>query len=74
MKAILEFNLEEDRNEFEEAVNGWKWSMAMYELDQYLRTNTKYAPDSQPQEVYDALSNAREKLHEIMRESDLSFK
>ena len=74
MKAILEFNLEEDRNEFEEAVNGWKWSMAMYELDQYLRTNTKYAPDSQPQEVYDALIAAREKLFEIMRESDLSFK
>lgn len=74
MKAILEFNLEEDRNEFEEAVNGWKWGMAMYELDQYLRTNTKYAPDGQPPEVYDALSNAREKLYEIMRESDLSFK
>lgn len=74
MKAILEFNLEEDRNEFEEAVNGWKWSMAMYELDQYLRTNTKYAPDSQPQEVYDALIATREKLFEIMRESDLSFK
>jgi hypothetical protein len=74
MKAILEFNLEEDRGEFEEAVNGWKWSLAMWELDQYLRTNTKYAPDSQPQEVYDALIAAREKLFEIMRESDLSFK
>jgi len=74
MKAILEFNLPEDNNEFEEAVNGWKWSLAMWELDQYLRTNTKYAPDSQPQEVYDALIAAREKLFEIMRESDLSFK
>jgi hypothetical protein len=74
MKAILEFNLEEDRSEFEEAVNGWKWSLAMWELDQYLRTNTKYAPDSQPQEVYDALIAAREKLFEIMKESDLSFK
>jgi hypothetical protein len=46
MEAILKFELPDDQVEFNSAVNGSKWQLALWELDQYLRTNTKYAPDS----------------------------
>jgi len=44
MKAKIEFDLSEpeDRTEHEQAVNGWKYSMVLYELDQELRRIWKY--------------------------------
>jgi hypothetical protein len=42
-------------------------------MDQHLRSLTKYAPDTTPQEVYDELIKVREKLHEIMGENGISF-
>ena len=73
MKAILEFNLPEDNQEFELATKGIKFWSVLWEYDQYLRSNTKYAPDSVSQETYDALQEAREKLSELMSENNLSF-
>ena len=74
MKATLEFNLPEDQESFDDAVNGWKWQMIVYDLDQHLRTKTKYAPDDVSQEVYDALIELREHLHQELRESALQLK
>ena len=73
MKAILEFNLPDDQDDFKKAVDGYKWALAAWDMDQYLRSQTKYAPDSMPEEVYDALQAARDKLHEIIHEYTLSF-
>ena len=73
MKAVLEFNLPEDRAEFQLAVNAAKWYSVCWEIDQYLRGQTKHAPDSMPQEVYDALLKTRDKLREFMREDCIDF-
>ena len=74
MKAILEYNLPEEREQFEDACNGWKWGVAIWHFDQYLRTKTKYAPDSMPDEVYKALSETRDALHRILNENELTLK
>ena len=74
MKATIEFHLPEDQESFDDAVNGWKWQMIVYDLDQHLRTKTKYAPDDVSQEVYDALIELREHLHQELRESALQLK
>ena len=74
MKAILEFNLPEEREHFEDASNGWKWSHAMWQLDQYLRTKTKYASDSDSPEAINALYVAREELHRILNEENLEMR
>ena len=74
MKATIEFHLPEDQESFDDAVNGWKWQTIVYDLDQHLRTKTKYAPDDVPQEVYDALLELREHLHQELRESGLQLK
>lgn len=73
MKAILEFNLPEEKEEFELAVNASKWSSVCWELDQYLRSKTKYAPDSMPNEMYEALSEMQDKLRELLVENNVNF-
>lgn len=73
MEAILKFNLPEDRIEFELATNASKWYSVCWDIDQYLRAETKYAPDSMPEEVYESLSKTREKLREIMSDNNVNF-
>ena len=73
MKAILKFDLPEERNEFELASNAFKWYSVAWDMDQYLRSQTKYAPDSMSEETYKAFSDAREKLHQILNQNDVHF-
>ena len=73
MKAILEFNLPEDQQDFELATKGLKFWAVLWDLDQSLRTKTKYAPDSLPQDKYDAYKEIRDELRELMFENNLSF-
>jgi hypothetical protein len=71
MKAILEFNLDEERHQFEDAVDGWKWKCIVIEIDNELRTRTKYASDDTPDEVVDALIKVRDFLRESLNEEGL---
>jgi len=73
MKAVLEFNLPDDQHEFNNAANGYKWHLAMWELDQHLRTHTKYASDATSTDKVEALYETRDKLWSIMSEHNLSF-
>jgi hypothetical protein len=73
MEAILKFNLPEEKPEFELAVHAAKWYSVCWDMDQHLRSETKYAPDTMPDEVYKALSETREKLHQILVENGVNF-
>jgi hypothetical protein len=73
MEAILKFNLPEETPEFKLAANASNWYSVVWDLDQYLRSQTKYAPDSMPEEVYNALSETRDKLREIMSDNSVDF-
>jgi hypothetical protein len=73
MKAILEFNLPDDDQEYDLANNALNFWRVLYELDQELRAKTKYAPDDLPQDKYDAYQEIRDKLHELMRESHVDL-
>ena len=72
-KAILEFNLPEDDQEFELATKGLKFWSVLWELDQSLRAKTKYASDDLPQEKYDAYQEIRDELNELMSDNNLNF-
>jgi hypothetical protein len=41
-KIILEFDSVEEASEAQDAINGWKWRLVVYDLDQKLRETTKY--------------------------------
>jgi hypothetical protein len=71
MKAILEFNLDEERHQFEDAIDGWKWKCIVSELDNELRSKVKYPSDDANDEVLDALAKFREFLHDQLREEGL---
>ena len=73
MKAILEFNLPDDQQDFDLATKGLKFWNILWELDQSLRSKTKYAPDDLPQDKYDAYQEVRNELRELMLNNDISF-
>jgi hypothetical protein len=54
MKAKLEFDLPEERVEFDLAVNGSNWSFVVWKLDQELRGKIKYSEDitEEQREIY----------------------
>ena len=73
MKAILEFNLPDDQQDFDLANSGMKFWSVLYDLDQSLRTKTKYASDDLPQEKYDAYQEIRDELRELMSDNNINF-
>lgn len=75
MKAILEFNLDdpEDKMSHLRCVKATEMMITLWEMDQHLRSITKYAPDSTSQETYDELVKVREMLREIMGDNGITF-
>jgi hypothetical protein len=73
MKAILEFNLPEEDKEYELVNNASKMYSVLWDMDQWLRSNTKYAPDTTSQDTYDAYKKCRDQLRELMYEENVSF-
>jgi hypothetical protein len=55
------------------AVDASKWYSVCWEMDQYLRSQTKYAPDDMPEEVYENFKQTRDKLHQFLSENSVVF-
>ena len=66
MKATLEYNLPEDRDDFNYATNGFNYYMALVEMDEWLRSEYKY---NGKEEMYEV----REKLREIILENNVKI-
>ena len=73
MEAILKFNLPDDSHEFKMALDGSKWSSAMWELEQWLRSETKHNSEALSQEKYDAYCEIRDKIYSILNKDGISF-
>jgi hypothetical protein len=77
MKAILEFDFDkegsDDRDQFQDAINGWRWKMSISELDNWLRNQIKHSPDDMSNDTYKAFKQCREKLTEIVHNENLTF-
>lgn len=69
MKAILEFNLPEDNEEFQNAINGSNYKHAHWQLDQLLRSEMKYKELSD--ETYKAYDFCRKELRKILEQDNL---
>jgi hypothetical protein len=75
MKAILEFDLNdnEDQVAHMRAVKSLDMALTLWDMEQYLRSETKYAPDSINPEVYEKLQDVRLKLREIMSKRSIDL-
>jgi hypothetical protein len=66
MKAILEFNLPEDKEDFDFVTNAVNYYSALCEFDQWLRSEYKYNGN-------EAMVEVREKLNEIINENNIKI-
>ena len=73
MKAKLTFKLPEDRYEYDMAVNGSNWHHVAWEMYQFLRSKTKYAPDDIHEEYIKAMHECKDELHRIMDENGVDL-
>ena len=73
MKATLTFDLPEDDREFRMATTGKSMHTVLRELDEWLRSKTKYAPDSMSQDKMDAYELSREKLYQLLDQYNIDL-
>lgn len=74
MKAIIEFDLTEEREEFEETISAPRMRNCLWEMDQWLRSQYKYMGDEEyGDEKYDTFLKCIEKLLEILNENNISL-
>lgn len=74
MKATLEYNLPDERPEFELAVNGAKMQLILWEMDQWLRVQYKYMPDNEySKDKYETYEKCRDKLRDLMLENGVDI-
>ena len=68
MKGILEFNLDDQEDEvaYMRCVKARNLAIALWDIDHYLRSKTKHAPDYMSPEVYNTLLETRDELRRIM--------
>ena len=66
MKAILEFNLPEDKEDFDFANNGINYYSALFDFDQWLRSEYKYNGNEPMFEV-------REKLQQFINDNNIKI-
>ena len=72
MKAILEFNLPEDKVDFDLALQGSDWKHVCWEMDQYLRKHIKY-DESLSEEQLKVYEGVREELYGFMVENKVDL-
>ena len=68
MKAILEFELPEDKEEFDTASKAMDWALLAWDIDQFIRNKIKYEQDRDG-----VLQLVRNELNFQMEEKGLKY-
>jgi hypothetical protein len=78
-KIILEFDSVEEQSDARVALDGYKWKIAMWDLDQLLRSTTKYgiSISNKLKEAtgaeQDIADKVREAIRDILNEHNLNL-
>jgi len=78
-KIILEFDALEDAQDARTALDGWKWKMIVWDLDQLLRSTTKHGVslfDSQKEassEEVEIAHKIRDEIRAMLTDSGLNL-
>ena len=68
MKALLEFELPADKEEFDTALKGMDWALLVLDIDQFIRNKIKYEQDKDG-----ILQLVRDRLYFNMEEKGLQY-
>ena len=71
MKAILEFNLPEDEEQFNVASKGVDWALTVWDIDQLLRKKLKY--EEHVRDTRNTLEELRKTLNEMLADRGLNY-
>lgn len=71
-KIILEFDSVEEKDDAKDALDGYKWKLAMWDLDQELRNKVKY-DEALPANVAEAFELLRDKIRDILNDYNLKM-
>jgi hypothetical protein len=71
-KIILEFDSVEEKDDARDALDGYKWKLAMWDLDQELRNKVKY-DETLPADVAEAFELLRDKIRDILNDYNLKM-
>lgn len=75
-KITMEFDSVEEAEEIRSALDGYKWKIAMWDLDQELRKIVKYGQFDNREatsEERDAADKLREELRKVLEEYNLNL-
>lgn len=72
MRAILEFDLPEEGEDFRYAVNGWRYVNVIDDLFNHIRKHIKY-DDQLTEEQERIYEGIREKLSELLQEHEITY-
>ena len=77
-KIILEFDSFEEKSEATDALNGTKWKLAMWDLDQKLRSVVRqnvslFGNHEASQEEYKIAQELRDEIRRILAQSNLDL-
>ena len=75
MKATLEFDLEDgqDRMAHLRCIKAVKMAITLWDIDQYLRSHIKYAPDTADEKTVEVLQEVRDELRKIMSDNSIDL-
>jgi hypothetical protein len=71
-KVTIEFDSVEEQDDIKDALDGYKWRMIAWELDEFLRTEMKYNEKLSNLE-YEFAEKTREELRERISSYNLSL-
>ena len=71
MKAILEFNLPEDEEQFNVASKGTDWALVVWDIDQLLRKKLKY--EEHVRDTRNTLEELRKTLNDMLADKGLKY-
>lgn len=78
-KVILEFDSVEEQEEIQDALNGYKWKLAMWDLDQLLRSTTKHgvsflrSNQVVTNEEYEIVEKLRDEIRRILDDYNIKL-
>ena len=73
MKAILEFNLPEDQNEYQMANDASNMFNVLWDMSQWLRKQTKHIPDNMSDIELNTLEKCREEFINILINNNINL-
>lgn len=72
-KVILEFDSVEEQEDIRSAIDGYKWKLVVWDLDQHLRSIVKYQTGNPTGDQMDLAEKLREEIREILNGYSLNL-